>query len=47
MRAEQQIRIRRGRSDWGQQVDTSSCSFTLDNNDGAFTPRNPSGPYYG
>ena len=47
VRAEQQIRIRRGRSDWGQQVDTSSCSFTLDNNDGAFTPRNPSGPYYG
>jgi hypothetical protein len=47
VRAEQQIRIRRGRSDWGQQVDTSSCSFTLDNNDGAFTPRNPAGAYYG
>ncbi|CAL9352179.1 hypothetical protein SUDANB1_00482 [Streptomyces sp. enrichment culture] len=47
VRAEQQIRIRRGRSDWGQQVDTSSCTFTLDNNDGAFTPRNPSGAYYG
>jgi hypothetical protein len=47
VRAEQQIRIRRGRSDWGQQVDTSSCMFTMDNNDGALTPRNPSSPYYG
>ncbi|UOB09061.1 carbohydrate binding domain-containing protein [Streptomyces sp. HP-A2021] len=47
VRAEQQIRIRRGRSDWGQQVDTSTCTFTLDNNDGRYTPRNPNGPYYG
>jgi hypothetical protein len=47
VRAEQQIRISRGRSDWGQQVDASRCAFTLDNNDGAMTPRNPTGPYYG
>jgi hypothetical protein len=47
VRAEQQIRISRGRSDWGQQVDASRCSFTLENNDGAMTPRNPTGPYYG
>ncbi|NUR25392.1 MAG: hypothetical protein HOV83_06005 [Catenulispora sp.] len=47
VRSEQQIRIRRGRSDWGQQVDTSSCSFTLDNNSGKYTPRNPAGAYYG
>lgn len=47
VRGEQQIRIQRGRSDWGQQVDTSRCSFTLDNNDGRFTPGNPVGAYYG
>lgn len=47
VRAEQQIRISRGRSDWGQQVDASRCSFTLENNDGAMTPRNPTGLYYG
>jgi len=47
VRAEQQIRISRGRSDWGQTVDASRCSFTLDNNDGRYTPRNPTGAYYG
>jgi len=47
VRAEQQIRISRGRSDWGQQVDASRCSFTLDNNSGNYTPRNPTGIYYG
>lgn len=47
VRYEQRIRITRGRSDWGQQVDASRCTFTLDNNSGKYTPRNPTGPYYG
>ncbi|NUT23977.1 MAG: hypothetical protein HOV77_32875 [Hamadaea sp.] len=47
VRHEQKIRIRRGRSDWGEQVDRSTCAFTMDNNDGALTPRNPAGAYYG
>jgi hypothetical protein len=47
VRGEQQIRIQRGRSDWGQEVDSTRCSFTLDNNSGKYSPRNASGPYYG
>ncbi|WP_199572764.1 hypothetical protein [Streptomyces murinus] len=47
VRAEQQIKITRGRSDWGQQVDYSRCQLTLSNADGRYSPRNPSGPYYG
>ncbi len=47
VRGEQQVRIQRGRSDWGQEVDTTRCSFTLDNNSGKYTPRNPTGAYYG
>ncbi|MFJ4682063.1 carbohydrate binding domain-containing protein [Streptomyces sp. NPDC088789] len=47
VRAEQQIRIQRGRSDWGQQVDSTRCTFTLANSDGRYTPGNPTGPYYG
>ncbi|MFE7072719.1 hypothetical protein ACFU96_21815 [Streptomyces sp. NPDC057620] len=47
VRSEQQIRIQRGRSDDGGQVDTTRCSLTLDNNDGRYTPKNPTGFYYG
>jgi hypothetical protein len=47
VRADQQIRIIRGRSDEGQTVDTTRCAFTLDNNSGKYSPRNASGPYYG
>ena len=47
VRSEQQIRIQRGRSDWGQDVDSTRCSFTLDNNSGKYSPRNPVGAYYG
>ncbi|MEV0115882.1 hypothetical protein AB0H77_21975 [Streptomyces sp. NPDC050844] len=47
VRGADQIRIIRGRSDEGQQVDTSRCTFTLDNNNGKYSPRNPSGAYYG
>lgn len=47
VRGEQQIRITRGRSDWGQQVDYGRCSFSLSNTDGAYSTRNPESPYYG
>lgn len=47
VRKEQQIRITRGRSDWGQQVDAGRCSFALSNTDGKYSPRNPESPYYG
>lgn len=41
------ISIRRGRSDEASQTDPSSCSLTLNNRDGRFSPRNPLSPYYG
>ncbi|NUO43725.1 MAG: hypothetical protein HOV82_17015 [Streptomyces sp.] len=47
VRYEQKVRITRGRSDWGQQVDFGRCSFALSNTDGKYSPRNPESPYYG
>lgn len=47
VRHDQQIRITRGRSDWGQQVDFGRCSFVLSNTDGKYSPRNPESAYYG
>jgi hypothetical protein len=44
---EQQIRITRGRTNWGQQVDYGRCSLTLKNLTGRYSPRNPEGAYYG
>jgi len=41
------IQITRGRADEGAQTDRSRCTFTLNNRDGRFSPRNPLGPYYG
>lgn len=41
------IDITRGRSSEASQLDPSSCSFTLNNRDGRFAPRNPTGAYYG
>lgn len=41
------IRIQRGRSDESQQVESSRCSLVLDNETGAYSPKNPTGPYYG
>jgi hypothetical protein len=41
------IEIVRGQSGEGSNTDTSSCRMTLDNRDGRWSPRNPSGPYYG
>jgi hypothetical protein len=40
------IRITRGRSDWGQQVDHGRCVFTLNNATGNYSLRNPLGDYY-
>jgi hypothetical protein len=42
-----QIAISRGRQDWYSQVQPSTCSLTLLNNDGRFVPRNPTGEFYG
>lgn len=47
VRYEQKVRITRGRSDWGSQVDFGRCSFALSNTDGKYSPRNPEGTYYG
>lgn len=47
VRGEQQIRITRGRSDWGQQVDAGRCSLALSNTDGTYSPRNPESTLYG
>jgi hypothetical protein len=41
------ITIKRGRSSEAKDVDPSTCQLTLDNRDGRFSPRNPSGAYYG
>jgi hypothetical protein len=41
------ITIKRGRSSEARDVDPSTCQLTLDNRDGRFSPRNPSGAYYG
>jgi len=41
------ISITRGRHDEGTQVDPSSCTLTLNNRDGRFSPRNPTSPLYG
>ena len=39
--------ITRGRSAEGGQVEPSSCTLTVDNRDGRFSPRNPAGAYFG
>ena len=41
------ISIERGRSREGQEVDPGRCTFQLNNRDGRFSPKNPTGPYYG
>jgi hypothetical protein len=41
------LSITRGRSERGSQLGPSSCSLSLDNSDGRFIRRNPTGPYYG
>ena len=41
------ITITRGRADEASAVDPGTCTVTLGNQDGRFSPRNPTGPYYG
>lgn len=41
------ISIQRGQSDEAQELQPSTCSFSVNNRDGRFSPRNPLSPYYG
>lgn len=41
------IGITRGRTAEGSQVEPSTCTLTVNNRDGAYSPRNPSSPYFG
>lgn len=41
------ISITKGVRDEGSQTEVGTCALELDNRDGRFSPRNPSGPYYG
>lgn len=41
------ISIRRGRADESFSPSPAQCRLTLNNRDGRFSPRNPTGPYYG
>ncbi|MDT3395429.1 hypothetical protein RKE29_01980 [Streptomyces sp. B1866] len=47
VRARDRITISRGRPDEGARVDPGSCTLTLNNRSGTYSPRNPLGPYYG
>jgi hypothetical protein len=43
-----EVTIQRGRKDEQRpDFDVSQCSFQLNNRDGRFSPRNPTGPYFG
>ncbi|MBT2508797.1 hypothetical protein J7I98_23505 [Streptomyces sp. ISL-98] len=41
------VEISGGRSSAGSTVEPGRCRFQLNNRDGRFSPRNPTGPYYG
>jgi hypothetical protein len=41
------ISISRGRPDEAQEIPPATCQLTLDNRDGRFSLRNPTGTYYG
>ncbi len=41
------VTVTGGRADEGSTADYSKCTFTLNNRDGAFSPRNPLSPWYG
>ena len=48
VRYSDRISITRGQHNEGSSsLDASTCSLTLNNSDGRFTPRNPTSPYYG
>ncbi|MFI0233166.1 hypothetical protein [Streptomyces sp. NPDC017086] len=42
-----QITLTSGVRDEGSQTEAGTCALELKNGDGRFSPRNPSGPYYG
>lgn len=46
-RGDSAIQIVRGRQDEGSGTQPATCNLTLNNRDGRFSPRNPTGPYYG
>ncbi|MGW2261454.1 hypothetical protein ACWCXE_27170 [Streptomyces sp. NPDC001780] len=41
------ITITQGRADESQRPDPGTCDLTLNNRGGMFSPKNPTGPYYG
>lgn len=41
------VTIEQGRTDEANQVDAGKCSLVVDNRSGNYSPRNPSGIYYG
>ncbi|MGI5286649.1 hypothetical protein ACQEVF_25375 [Nonomuraea polychroma] len=41
------VHVSRGRADWAGLVDESTLALTFDNRDGRYSPRNPTGTYYG
>lgn len=47
VRVENGIVINRGRADEASSPEPSRCGFTVNNRDGRFSPRNPTGAYYG
>lgn len=47
VRAADGIQIRRGQRDEQPTFEASICTLTLNNADGRFSPRNPTGAYYG
>ncbi|MBA0126277.1 hypothetical protein H0B56_12065 [Haloechinothrix sp. YIM 98757] len=43
----QDVHIERGRRDWSEHVDPSSCRMLLNNRHGRYSPRNPHSPLFG
>ncbi len=46
VRVADKIKIKRGRSNETSEPEAPSCTFTLDNRGGKYSPRNPVSPYY-
>lgn len=47
VRAASPVRIRAGRGSEGSRTTPGTCTLTLDNRSGVYSPRNPRSPYYG
>lgn len=45
--ARDSVVINRGRRDENSSAEKSTCTATVNNRDGRYSPRNPTGPYYG